>query len=116
LSAKLREQVALTVSELNRCAYCLGAHTAGLSAEAILDARRGQSPDRRTEAALRFARRVVEAGGQVADGDLAAAREAGFGDGEVAELVANVALTTFTNLFNHVAETEEDFPAAPPLR
>lgn len=120
LSVKLREQVALTVSELNRCGYCLGAHTAlghaaGLNDQAILDARRGQSPDRKTEAALRFSRRIVATQGFLADADLQAVREAGFTEGEIAELVANVALTIFTNVFNHVAQTEEDFPAAPPL-
>ena len=30
-------------------------------------------------------------------------------------IVANVALNIFTNYFNHVAETEVDFPAAPEL-
>jgi len=120
LPAKLREQVALTVSELNRCAYCLGAHTAlghaaGLTDEAIQDARRGESPDRKAEAALRFSRRIVEARGWLEDADLVAAREAGFNDGEISELVANVALTIFTNYFNHVAQTEEDFPAVPQL-
>ena len=40
---------------------------------------------------------------------------AGFSEGEVAEIVANVALNIFTNYFNHVAETEVDFPTAPDL-
>jgi hypothetical protein len=33
-------------------------------------------------------------------------------DGEVGEIVANVALNIFTKYFNHVAATELDFPAA----
>ena len=32
--------------------------------------------------------------------------------GEIAEIVANVALTAFTNYFNTVADTEIDFPVA----
>ena len=120
LPAKLREQVALAVSEQNGCGYCLGAHTAlgraaGLSDETILDARRGQSTDRRAAAALRFVNRVVADRGRVDDAELAAVRAAGFDDGEIGELVAHVALTVFTNYFNHVAETEEDFPVAPQL-
>jgi len=34
-------------------------------------------------------------------------------NGEINEIVGNVALNIFTNYFNHVAETEIDFPAAP---
>ena len=37
------------------------------------------------------------------------------GDGEIAEMVAIIALNVYTNLFNHVADTEIDFPAAPKL-
>jgi hypothetical protein len=42
-------------------------------------------------------------------------RRTGYTDGEVGEIVANVALNLFTNDFNHVAATELDFPAAPDL-
>ena len=42
-------------------------------------------------------------------------RRAGYTDGEVGEIVAKVALNIFTNYFNHVADTEVDFPAAPGL-
>ncbi len=45
--------------------------------------------------------------------DLNAIREAGFSDGEVAEIVANVALNVFTNYFNLVAGTEVDLPQVP---
>jgi hypothetical protein len=40
---------------------------------------------------------------------------AGYTDGEVGEIVANVALNLFTDDFNHVAATELDFPPAPDL-
>ncbi|MFO7775603.1 MAG: carboxymuconolactone decarboxylase family protein, partial [Candidatus Hydrogenedentota bacterium] len=35
--------------------------------------------------------------------------------GHIAEVVANYALSTLTNYFNHVNETEVDVPAAPVL-
>ena len=38
---------------------------------------------------------------------------AGYTDGDIAELVANVAANIFTNYFNHVARTEVDFPRVP---
>ncbi len=117
LSDKLREQVALAVAELNRCGYCLAAHTtlgrmAGLSDEEMADSRRGSSPDRTTDAALVFARKVVSERGFVSDDDLKAVRAAGFDDAGVADLVATVAFNTFTNYFDHVAQTEVDFPEA----
>jgi uncharacterized peroxidase-related enzyme len=116
LSAKLRERLALTVAESNGCSYCLAAHSAlgkavGLTDEEIQDSRGGVSPDRKVEAALRFARQVVEKRGEITDEEVAEVRKAGYGDAEIAEIVANVALNIYTNYFNHVANTEVDFPA-----
>ena len=115
LSPKLREQIALTVSELNGCHYCLSAHTAlgkmvGLGDEEITDSRRGLSPDRKTEAVLQFDRKIVSERGWVSDDDVATVRGAGTSDAEIAEVVAHVAVNIFSNYFNHVAETEVDFP------
>ena len=117
---QLREQVALAVGQANQCDYCLAAHSAigssvGLSSDQVRDARLGSSPDSRTEAALKFARRIVEARGFVSDEDLNDIRNADFGESEIAEIIGHVALNMFTNYFNHVAETEVDFPAAPEL-
>lgn len=120
LNAKTREQIALTVAETNSCEYCLAAHSAigkmvGLSAEQIVDSRRGTSVDPKSGAIVRFARQVVEEKGRVSNEDIAQIRAAGIDDGGIAEIVANVALNIFTNYFNHVAETEIDFPKAEPL-
>jgi hypothetical protein len=40
-------------------------------------------------------------------------KAAGFSDGDIAEIVANVAINIFTNYFNHVARTDVDFPRVP---
>ncbi len=119
LSPQLREQIGLTVSELNSCQYCLAAHTefgrsAGLADNEIADSRKGLSPDQETEAILQFARRIVTKRGRVSDADLRSLRDAGAGEAEIAEIVAAVALNTFTNYFIHVAETEIDFPDVEP--
>ncbi len=120
LSAKTREQISLAVAQANSCDYCLSAHSAigksvGLTAEQIRDARVGRSADGKSNAILQFAQQLVEKRGLVSDDDLAAARDAGVNDAEVAEVVANTALNLFTNYFNHVAETEVDFPQAETL-
>ncbi|PHS14129.1 MAG: peroxidase [Blastopirellula sp.] len=120
LSAKTREQISLTVAQANSCDYCLSAHTAlgkmvGLSTEQIRDARVGSAIDSKSNAILNLTSQLVEKRGFVSDDELATAREAGVNDAEIAEVVANTALNLFTNYFNHVAETEIDFPKAEKL-
>jgi uncharacterized peroxidase-related enzyme len=120
LSPKFREQIALTVSEVNNCDYCLAAHSAigrmvGLSEEAIGDSRRGESTDTKEATGLAFTRSVVMNRGWVTDEEVAKLRKAGFADGEIAEILANIGLTLFTNYFNHVAGTEVDFPEVAPV-
>lgn len=117
LTARQREQIALAVGQANGCDYCLSAHSAlgkmaGLTAEEIRDARLGSAIDPRDDALLRFARKLVVERGHVADSDLDQLRHHGFTDGDIAEVVANVALNIFTNYFNHVADPEIDFPRA----
>ena len=120
LAPSLREQIALTVGELNGCDYCVAAHTAigkmvGLSDEQTIDSRRATAGDSKEEAALQFAKAVVEKRGSVTDVDVAKVRGAGYSDEDVTEIVTHVAKNIFTNYFNHVAEIEIDFPAAPAL-
>jgi uncharacterized peroxidase-related enzyme len=120
LPARLREQLALVVGEANSCQYCVAAHTAlgkgaGLSEGETCDARRAVAADDKERAALEFARTIVTDRGNVSDGDVHALHQAGYTDGEIGEIVANVALNIFTNYFNHVAGTEVDFPAVPEL-
>ena len=120
LPAKLREQIALAVSESNHCDYCLAAHSAvgkmvGLSDEDVQDSRRGESPDSKTDAVLQFSKKIVERFGLVDDEDVQRLRDSGYSDAELAEIVAHVARNIFTNYFNHVAGTPVDFPPAPVL-
>ena len=115
LPAKLREQIALAVSEANGCGYCVSAHCAigksvGLSESELADARSSSSPDSKVEAALHFARQVVDKRGWVTDEELAQVRRAGFDDSHITEILAVVAWKTLANYFNHVAQTEIDFP------
>jgi uncharacterized peroxidase-related enzyme len=115
LGPKVREQIALAVAENNRCDYCLSAHTflgkhAGLSDADVARARQGRAADLKADAAVRFAQSLLESRGNPSDADLAAARRAGFSDGEIVEVVALTALNVFTNYLNRVAETDIDFP------
>lgn len=120
LSAKDRERIALAVGQVNGCDYCLSAHTlmgqkAGLSADEVLAARRGEAGDERAQAIIALARAIVARRGLIDDADLAAARNAGLNDGTVLEVLAVVVVNLFTNYANHIAATDIDFPKAPAL-
>jgi uncharacterized peroxidase-related enzyme len=115
LSTRLREQVALVVSEQNGCLYCLAAHSAmskrlGLSEDEIENNRRAESDDPTTQAALTFAASLVNKRGQVSEAEVDQLRQAGFDDGQIAELLATTVHTIFTNYFNLTAGTPIDFP------
>jgi len=113
--AKSREAFALTVAGANDCTYCASAHAAISKSlkvdESEIDLRlTGRSNEPSLDAALVFARQIVDTRGFVSDEDIAAVRAAGYDDGAIAEIVANVVANIFTNYLNHVAETEIDFP------
>lgn len=115
LSARQREQIALAVAQENACEYCVSAHTAigrgaGLSADAIARARRGEANEALDHAITRFALQVVRSRAEISAADLAAAGQAGLDDGLIVEIIANVSLNVLTNYLNKVAGTEVDFP------
>ncbi len=120
IGAKLHNQVKLSTSETNSCDYCTSilsavAPAAGLSTDDILAGRTGDSEDRRIKTALAFANDVLEHRGKVSDEQIASVRAAGFGDGEIVEIVTSVVLGCFTNFLNNVADTELDIPQAEPV-
>jgi len=117
LDAKTRERIALAVSEINSCSYCLAAHTylgtnlARLSADEIEANRRATSGDDKAAAAVGFAAKLTINRGKVSDSDLQAVRNAGYSVSEIVEIVGHVALTTLTNYMNEALGTEIDFPS-----
>jgi len=116
LPAPTRERIALAVAELNGCSYCLSAHTylgknlAKLDEAEIAANRNGASNDPKADAAVRLAAKVARERGHVNDEDLRAVKLAGYDDAQVIEIVQHVALNTWTNYINTVAETDIDFP------
>jgi uncharacterized peroxidase-related enzyme len=116
LSSKLGEQIAVAIADRNRCEYCLAAHTAlgrkaGASGEEMARAQAGESGDPAVAAALAFALKVVEARGQVSDADVQRLRDNGYGDEQIMEILAHVALNIFTNYTNVAFAVPVDFPA-----
>ncbi|QDU77627.1 Carboxymuconolactone decarboxylase family protein [Bremerella volcania] len=115
LSAKAREAVALRIGEQNHCQYCVSAHTTvgkmvGFSEDETVKVRQGEAADPTVQAVIDLADAISQTKGYLSDDQFHAAKAAGLGDEEITEVVGLVALNYFTNFFNHVAETEVDFP------
>lgn len=116
LDVKTRDSIGLVVSEVNGCNYCLTVHSftaehmAKLSADEIILARKGLASDPKRNAALQFAKKVIETRGHVTDTDLEEVRAAGFSEANVIEIVTLVAMYSLTNFFNNVFEPDKDFP------
>lgn len=121
LGAKTNKLIALAVAESNQCNYCLSIHTyLGVNLlkidAATLDAsRNGKANDAKTEAILTFAKALVTKKGLVNDADVNAVNAAGITEGEIGEIVGQVALNILTNYFNNTAKTEIDFPVVEAL-
>ena len=64
---------------------------------------------------MQFAVAVAELNGRVNDQLLNAVKQAGFSDAEIIEIILHVALNTWTNSVNNVADTEVDFPLVIPF-
>ena len=119
LDLKTRESISLAVSEVNGCNYCLAVHSFGakhakMSADDIILARKGHATDPKRDAAVQFARKVIETRGKVGDADLKAVRDAGYTDANIMEIIALVAVYSLTNFFNNVFDPEKDHPAVEP--
>jgi uncharacterized peroxidase-related enzyme len=116
LDVKTRDAIALAVSEVNGCHYCLSAHShvastfANVAPDEISRNRKGLSIDPKREAAARFAVTVIDRRGHVDDAALDAVRGAGFNDAEVLEIIALAVQYSMTNIINNVADTDIDFP------
>ena len=117
LTPELRELLAITVAQANQCEYCLAAHTArgkklGLDNTTMTTAQRSKASDPKIEAALNFARLLIDKNGDISDADMLLLRSNGYSDGEIAEIVAVTTFNIFPNYFNKVADTTLDFPKA----
>lgn len=120
LDVKTRDSIGLAVSEVNGCNYCLTLHSyaaehmAKLPADEIILARKGHASDPKRDAAVHFARKVIDRRGHVSDADLKGVRDAGYTDANVIEIVVLVAMYSLTNFFNNVFDPEKDFPPVAP--
>lgn len=121
LTKKEQEVIQLAIAEAQGCHYCVAAHTDvgrrfKLTEDQLLGARRGHiDDDPKLNAVARFALSMHEKKGFVSDAEMAEIRSHGYGDAEIAEMVASYALMIYTSTFNHVNDTDVDFPEPPAI-
>ncbi|MEM1375129.1 MAG: peroxidase-related enzyme [Pseudomonadota bacterium] len=117
LSKLQREMIAVVVSSLNRCVYCLTAHGQAvreLSGDPILGEHlvmnyRAAKVTPKERAMLDFAVKMTEASHMIEEDDRQALRDAGWSDRDIWD-IANVA--GFFNMTNRVASATDMAPNA----
>ncbi len=117
LSKLEREMIAVAVSSVNRCYYCLSAHGAAvreLSGDPVLGELmvmnyRAAELSRRHRAMLDFAVKLTETPHLVGEDDRAALRAAGFSERDIWDVAA---VAAFFNMSNRIASAVDMRPNA----
>jgi uncharacterized peroxidase-related enzyme len=117
LSKLEREMIAVAVSSVNRCYYCLTAHGAAvrqLSGDLVLGEQmvmnyRAARLDARQRAMLDFAVKLTERPFEVEEADRAALRAVGFTERDIWDIGA---VTAFFNMTNRIASATDMRPNA----
>lgn len=117
LSKLEREMIAVAVSSVNRCYYCLTAHGAAvrqLSGDPVLGELmvmnyRAAELSKRHRAMLDFSVKLTETPHLIGEADRAALREAGFGERDIWDIGA---VASFYNMSNRMASAVDMRPNA----
>jgi uncharacterized peroxidase-related enzyme len=117
---KEREAIALIISEVNGCDYCLAAHSMaamlnGFTKEQTFNIRRAATGQPKLDAILQLARSIAINKGKADQLLLDAFFAAGFNEAALMELIGLIAVRTFTNYVFAITNIPIDFPAAAPL-
>jgi len=115
LSKLEREMIAVVVSSINKCFYCLTAHGAAvrqLSGDPILGEMlvmnyRAADLETRQKAMLDFAEKVTEASHKIEESDRQVLRDVGFSDRDIWDISA---VAAFYNMSNRMASATDQRP------
>lgn len=119
-NGKQREAIALVVSELNSCAYCLAGHTLaavrnGLTKDETIMIRKGHSTDPKINVIVQLAKSLTENKGHADEALMQQFFDAGFDEAALMELIGFITVRIFTNYVFAATEIPVDFPAAPAI-
>lgn len=115
------ECVKLLVSELTQCQYCLSVHSfkakkAGISEEVQKCIRRGDpTGDARFDVLIRVVIALFKQPGSLDDSLMQELRAANFSDQNLVDICMAMSTIFFTNITNHINESESSLPVAPDI-
>ncbi|RYY37913.1 MAG: carboxymuconolactone decarboxylase family protein [Sphingobacteriaceae bacterium] len=114
-TAREREAIALVVSEVNNCNYCLAAHTAlalkrGFSPEETILLRKGIAKDMKLNTVVQLAKAIADHKGEVSPILLDSFFADGYSESALIELTGLVAVRIFTNYVYALSDIPVDFP------
>ncbi len=115
LSKLEREMIAVVVSSINKCYYCLTAHGAAVRqlsgdpklGEMLVMNYRAAELDARQKAMLDFAEKMTEASHKIEESDRQTLRDVGFSDRDIWDIAATAG---FYNMSNRVASATDQRP------
>lgn len=115
LDKKTIELVAILVSALNHCDYCVNVHMAvglqtGLSKDELLLALEAKSKDTKIQSILQFTNEVVRNRGKVSEEILSSVYQNGFNEKALLEIIGIIGFYTTLQYVRHVANPDNDFP------
>ena len=121
LRAKEREVVNLVVSQVNKCEYCLAAHTAlgkmvGFTEDQIISIRKADIDfDPRFAALAKFVREAVENRGHVSEETKQAMFTTGWTEGQIVDVLIVIGDKIISKYLHAVTHIPIDFPKAAPI-
>ena len=121
LDARSREAINLVVSQVNRCEYCLAAHTViggmvGFTPQQMLELRAGRAGwNVRLDALARLVQAIAEQRGHVEAAWVDAFLAAGWTRENLVDAIVVIGDKIVTNYLHAVTRVPVDFPAAPAL-
>lgn len=117
LNKQDQETIKLVVSAAVGCDYCVAAHSlmgklSGLKPDVLKHIRASEATgDDKRDTLIRFVRTLVKTSGTISEDAFRAIKDAGYTDRQLVDIALAIAVTTFTNVFNRINDTEVDFPA-----
>lgn len=121
INGKAREVVNLVVSQVNRCEYCLAAHTViggmvGFTPEQIIEIRQGRASfDVKLDALARLVQNMALERGHADPTLVDAFLAAGWTPGHLVDVIVVIGDKTVTNYLHGSTRVPLDFPPAPAL-
>lgn len=109
-----KQTILLSASYVNKCEYCMAAHTTvggmvGVPDDILTALRDGKTlPDAKLDALATLTRSIVETRGWPTDESKQAFFAAGYGPSQYLEVVVGVSLKTLSNYVNHATDTPLD--------